>query len=807
MSVAEALDTSPPNIRSQRAEAPPPANPAAVRAHMEMLQSLATSAGVEGVLVLFAAGENPQTGKKMPPVSQHFSIGDVEGMTNAALSLGRAADRNVYAPWCIFRSDLPAGRKGAEADVVSVLAIVADIDNDKPTDGVTALPAPYVIESSPGNYQSVFPLASALLPAAAKPIAVSLADNVDCDKRTKDVSGVWRIPGLLNWPTKAKLKRGRRQEPFMVEAHTPWSGELVEPSQIVSLQNDYLDIEACAGSNLPVEVQNTIEHGKSGDRSGDFQSAVNSMRNRGMSFEDALAMFEANPTGPAAKYIQGGRLETELRRSWAAADDGRGPRKSPLEPGAINVPFVREEVPAERFPVEHMGPLRRAALAIADITQAPIAVCAQSVLTAASLSVQALADTDRPGGGKTPLSLFALTIALTGERKSGADRLAMKGVRAYERSLAQAAAVEIEIYNARKASYDAQRKAALKETEKVEEALLALGSEPARPLSPTITTSAPTLEGIIKNLGELRPSLGVFSEEGGAFLGGHSMKAENRAAAMAELSTIWDAATLTRWRAGDGASTFSGRRLAAHLMVQPSVAPMLLGDRVAIGQGILGRFLIVSPVSTQGDRDWHHKPDYSSQLDVDSFAEKVRSRLDHVLPLRNGTTNVLDPRHLPFSADGKRLIAEYGNEIEAGLKANVYGASIGAANKSPEQAARIAGVMAMFEDPGAVEVKVELVEDAIALARHYLTEAVRLTDTTPLKDDDENAEKLREWLCEKWTGPQVTARDIANRGPNSIRSVAVARNALTLLETHGYVQSANIKAANGRQREVWHIAR
>ena len=803
MSVAEALDTSPPTIRSQRTSA----NAAAVRAHVEMLHSLAASAGVEGVLVLFGAGEDPQSGKKMPPVSERFAIGDVEGMIDAALSLGREAHRNVYAPWSIFRRDLPAGRKGAEADVVSVLAIVADIDNDKPTDGVSALPAPYVIESSPGNYQSVFPLASALQPEAAKPFAVSLADNVDCDKRTKDVSGVWRIPGLLNWPTRAKLKRGRRQEPFMVEAHTPWSGELVEPTQIVALRVDKPDNESSDWNNLPTEVQNTIAFGKSRDRSGDFQSAVNSMRNRGVSFEQALAFFWDNPTGPAEKYIQGERLEAELRRSWTAAGDKVGSKKTPLEPAAINVPFVREEVPAERFPVEHMGPLRRAALAIADITQAPIAVCAQSVLTAASLSVQGLADTDRPGGGKTPLSLFALTIALTGERKSGAARLAMKGVRAHERSLAQATATEIDRYNAQKAAYDAQRKAALKEKDNIEEALLALGSEPARPLSPTITTSAPTLEGIIKNLAELQPSLGVFSEEGGAFLGGHSMKAENRAAAMAELSTIWDASTLTRWRAGDGASTFSGRRLAAHLMVQPSVAPMLLGDRVAIGQGILGRFLIVSPVSTQGDRDWHHKPDFGSELDVETFAGNIRNRLDHTLPLRHGTTNVLEPRHLPFSAEGKRLIAEYGNEIEAGLKANVYGASIGAANKSPEQAARIAGVMAMFEDPGAAEVKAELVEDAIALARHYLAEAVRLTDTTPLDDDDENAEKLRAWLCEKWNAPQVTARDIANRGPNSIRSVAAAKATLTMLANHGYVEPTTVKMANGRQREVWNVAR
>ena len=70
---------------------------------------------------------------------------------------------------------------------------------------------------------------------------------------------------------------------------------------------------------LPVWVKDFVQHGGSGDRSADFQSIVNALRPRGWSIDDALKLFQSHPTGPAAKYIAGNRLETELQRSWNKA--------------------------------------------------------------------------------------------------------------------------------------------------------------------------------------------------------------------------------------------------------------------------------------------------------------------------------------------------------------------------------------------------------------------------------------------------------------------------------------------------------
>src|SRR5665213_1247966 len=63
-------------------------------------------------------------------------------------------------------------------------------------------------------------------------------------------------------------------------------------------------------------------------------------------------------------------------------------------------PLFRPLPSAPQFPLEVLGPLKEAAIAIHRRTQAPIAIAAQSVLAAATLAVQAQRDVTLPGGGQ-----------------------------------------------------------------------------------------------------------------------------------------------------------------------------------------------------------------------------------------------------------------------------------------------------------------------------------------------------------------------------------------------------------------------
>src|ERR1700738_3642996 len=120
----------------------------AVEAHVSLLHRLAE--GVDGVLTLaaFEAGGRAQV--------QRFRIGDVDGMVGTIMGFENHPNLNLYAPWSVFRSDLEPSKKGSEADVVAVLAAVGDLDNDKYTISELPVEAPYIIETSPGNFQPVY---------------------------------------------------------------------------------------------------------------------------------------------------------------------------------------------------------------------------------------------------------------------------------------------------------------------------------------------------------------------------------------------------------------------------------------------------------------------------------------------------------------------------------------------------------------------------------------------------------------------------------------------------------------------------
>jgi hypothetical protein len=61
--------------------------------------------------------------------------------------------------------------------------------------------------------------------------------------------------------------------------------------------------------------------------------------------------------------------------------------------------------PPDSFPVEALGDvLGSVAQGIQDKTQAPLAICAQSVLAAATLAVQGYADVQLPTGQTRPAS-------------------------------------------------------------------------------------------------------------------------------------------------------------------------------------------------------------------------------------------------------------------------------------------------------------------------------------------------------------------------------------------------------------------
>jgi hypothetical protein len=317
-------------------------------------------------------------------------------------------------------------------------------------------------------------------------------------------------------------------------------------------------------------------------------------------------------------------------------------------------PLMREPPPAEEFPAGTMGPmLAKAARAIHDRVQAPLAICAQSVLAAATLAVQGHANVVLPiGEGRVkPLSNYFITVAESGERKTESDHQACWPINKHEKVLRENYDAALPAYLNDKAAYEKARDVALNkgkgDRDAIKAALDRIGSPPKALLVPMLMCPEPTFEGLFKLMAVGPASVGVFSSEGGQFIGGHGMNDENKLKMAAGMSGLWDGEPARRVRSGDGASILPGRRVALHLMMQPNVADLLLQDQLLAGQGILSRLLVVAPESATGKRTPRpERPE--TQSAIKSFAGRLLTILETTLPLAAGKLNELEPRDLPY---------------------------------------------------------------------------------------------------------------------------------------------------------------
>src|SRR5262249_18452715 len=99
------------------------------------------------------------------------------------------------------------------------------------------------------------------------------------------------------------------------------------------------------------------------------------------------------------------------------------------------IPLHRSIDIPQPFPMDALGEiLGNAAMALHSIIRAPDAICAQSILGAASLVCQPFANIEIDGR-TMPLSLFLLTVAESGDRKTATDNAALGPIYEYQKML------------------------------------------------------------------------------------------------------------------------------------------------------------------------------------------------------------------------------------------------------------------------------------------------------------------------------------------------------------------------------------
>jgi hypothetical protein len=512
-------------------------------------------------------------------------------------------------------------------------------------------------------------------------------------------------------------------------------------------------------------------------------------------------------------------LEAKIRREYAEYGakhyhkaGAEAPAGTPAQEPISPTPLRRAPPTGEPFPVGALGDVLGGAVrAIADKVQCPPALAGASILGAASLAAQSHADVVIPATGQArPLSLFLVAVAESGSRKSAADYEAMRAVRVREKVLR-------ELYEGERPDFLRARRAyeiALGNAEKtkgdrfeIATALEAVGEPPREPLLPFLLCDEPSLEGLHKLFERGQPSLGLFSDEGGGFLGGFAMSSENRLRTLAGLSLFWDGAAVRRIRAGDGASILLGRRLAFSMMLQPEASRGLLADGVAIDQGFLSRVLVCAPSSLAGTRMQRPvRPE--SETALHRYKGVLRNLLEMPAPIAAGTVNVLEPRRLPFDARAAALWSRLADEIERKLaQGGEFEAIKGFASKLAEHIARLSGVLALADDPDVTEIDAETLGRAAVLGDFFASEAVRLFEAGATAPEIVTAEKALAWLMARGE-PMFGLAELYQFGPNCIRDVGAARKALKVLEDHDWVtklEGSRHIVGGQTVREAWRL--
>lgn len=485
-----------------------------------------------------------------------------------------------------------------------------------------------------------------------------------------------------------------------------------------------------------------------------------------------------------------------------------------------------EELPTRieslEYPLDALGPiLGTAAERIAYHVQVTKGMAGQSVLAAASLAVQGHCDVKRGTIGTGPTSLYCITIAGSGDRKSATDRLALAPIRDYERELRETSRDEGIQYKTAVDALGIQRDSVIKaNAPKGKEAMgsdarvmlqeqLAQvdANEPPPPARPNLTFEEPTAEGIYRHMREGKPTAGLFSGEGVGFFGGHGMSDENRGRTIAMVSKLWDGDPVTRTRGSMGESgILAGRRMSAHLMMQPIVAAKVLSDPLLQGQGFLARFLVCHEPSIAGTRflkgrDLAHGPDTDPAIDKywRTLDELIRRPLDI-----EEKTGELQPRVAKIEGEAFIAWCKIHDGVESQLTRDGQLSDIQAfASKAAENVARIAAVLATVE--GFDHPQVEHVERAGRLAAYYLSSMSSRTQEAHQDQQAMVAGELLEWI--KANGGEIRAADFKHLH-RDYRSAKKARALLTLLVDMGHLE---ISASNHhgspnawRIREVSH---
>ncbi|MEA3637217.1 YfjI family protein [Enterobacter hormaechei] len=442
---------------------------------------------------------------------------------------------------------------------------------------------------------------------------------------------------------------------------------------------------------------------------------------------------------------------------------------------------------ARPFPIDSFPQIiRNAVYEVEQHTQAPQALIAASVLGVISLACQNRIDVCRLNNLRSPVSLFLLTLAESGERKSTVDKLLMKPLYQLEEEWFEKYNHDLVVWRNEETVFNIEKKALMSKlksdirknkdhsatNERLKEFLESHLRAPVR-FKQIFNDATPA--AIKDYLCGYWRSIGIMSDEAGTIFNGYTLNE------LPFINKMWDGATFSVERKSEPEKLIKNARLTLGLMVQPDIFKGYLqrkGD-AAKGIGFFARCLIYQPDSKQGSRIISSPVISSEHLPI------FHQRLMEIVNENIARDNQNERLCLRFLVEAENRWIEFYNKVESdmGLLGTLTDFK-DYASKIAENTARVAALLHFFNGNDG-DIPLSAVEDAVRISTWYLNEYIHLFSkpqefTLAISEADE----LYWWIknhCNRLVVPYITKNTILQYGPNKFRSRSKANELLSAL--------------------------
>jgi len=674
------------------------------------------------------------------------------------------------------------GRK--KDNILSVRAFFVDLDGSSLDPVLNAPIKPHIIvESSPGRFHAYWIVEGIPLNDFSR-VQKELAKRFDGDPAVNDLSRVMRLPGfyhLKSSPKLTKIIQENKNPPYNLDDFLISFGM----SDFDKYNTNSINTSSNPVLNALKQHQLLLKKEEHPPGTWTIKCPWEALHTK----KDSATKYYEPQNGNAFGGFKCFHAHCESKTIHDLLQF-MNIQREPLEP----LPLHRLIADPPPYPIEALGDvLAPAVRALQSIIKAPDAVCAQSVLGAAALACQPFANIEIDGR-IIPLSLFLITVAESGERKSATDQVALQPIYAWQQMLVEVYRSEYNNYQRLSEAWEAQKKDFFKNI-KQNTALTPFNiPEPIKPLEPLVLLDEPTYEGVVKLLAIGQPSIGIFSDEGGRFFGGHAMNRDNQIKTISGLSSLWDAKPINRSRAGEGTMVLYGRRISLHLMIQESILAQIMGEKGIEQQGFLPRCLLAFPSSTAGTRSYSHQDPRKNEALI-HYGKRINALLDKEFPIEPppAPQNELKPKTLCLTENAKAVWVKFHDEIDKELSSEGNLAGIRRfGSKAAEQVLRLAGILAMLDNPNVGLVDEKYIDRGIVLVRYYLSEIERIQGYLSIPINLVLAQKVLDWYRSK-NKEKLLLRELYQYGPSELREAKKAREIMLILEEHGWAKKTEKK--------------